>query len=112
MKVFLQGLLVGALFCVALLPARGQFINNPHFHSINAANLNLANYNNLPSVNTLKEAVTSGLRDNPTPSDYWLENASYMRLESLTLSYNLPKIKGIENMRLYVSGNNLFVILF
>lgn len=76
----------------------------------NNTNLNLANYNNLPSVNTLKEAVTSGLRDNPTPSDYWLENASYMRLESLTLSYSLPKIKGIENMRLYVSGNNLFVI--
>jgi len=76
----------------------------------NNTNLNLANYNNLPSVNTLKEAVTSGLRDNPTPSDYWLENASYLRLESLTLSYNLPTIKGIDNMRLYVSGNNLFVI--
>jgi len=72
--------------------------------------LNLANYNNLPSVNTLKIAVTSGLRDNPTPSDYWLENASFLRLQSLTLSYNFSKIKGINNMRLYVSGNNLFVI--
>ena len=76
----------------------------------NNTNLNLANYNNLPSVNTLKEAVTSGLKDNPTPSDYWLENASYMRLESMTLSYSLPKIKGIESLRLYLSGNNLFVI--
>lgn len=76
----------------------------------NNTNLNLANYNNLPSVNTLKEAVSSGLRDNPTPSDYWLENASYMRLESMTLSYNVPKIKGIEHLRLYLSGNNLFVI--
>ncbi|CAN5166582.1 TonB-dependent receptor [soil metagenome] len=76
----------------------------------NNTNLNLANYNNLPSVNTLKEAVTSGLRDNPTPSDYWLENASYLRLESLTLSYTLPAIKGIDNMRLYVSGNNLFIV--
>ena len=76
----------------------------------NNTNLNLANYNNLPSVNTLKDAVISGLRDNPTPSDYWLEKASYLRLESLTLSYNLPPIKGIENMRLYVSGNNLFVL--
>lgn len=76
----------------------------------NNTNLNLANYNNLPSVNTLKDAVISGLRDNPTPSDYWLEKASYLRLESLTLSYNVPAIKGIENMRLYVSGNNLFVL--
>ncbi|MEO6290079.1 MAG: TonB-dependent receptor, partial [Ginsengibacter sp.] len=76
----------------------------------NNTDLNLANYNNLPSVNTLKEAVSSGLRDNPTPSDYWLENASYLRMESLTLSYNFPEIKGIENMRLYLSGNNLFVL--
>lgn len=76
----------------------------------NNTNLNLANYNNLPSVNTLKEAVTSGLKDNPTPSDYWLEDASYARLESMTLSYNLPKLKGIENLRVYLSGNNLFVI--
>ncbi|MBX2925272.1 MAG: SusC/RagA family TonB-linked outer membrane protein [Chitinophagaceae bacterium] len=76
----------------------------------NNTNLNLANYNNLPSVNTLKEAVTSGLRDNPTPSDYWLENDSYMRLESLTLSYTFPNVKGIDNLRLYLSGNNLFVI--
>jgi TonB-dependent starch-binding outer membrane protein SusC len=76
----------------------------------NNTNLNLANYNNLPSVNALKEAVTSGLRNDPAPSDYWLENASYLRLESLTLSYNFPKIKGIENLRLYMAGNNLFVI--
>lgn len=76
----------------------------------NNTNLNLANYNNLPSVNTLKDAVTSGLRDNPTPSDYWLENASYLRLESMTLSYNLGALKGIDNMRLYITGNNLFVI--
>ena len=76
----------------------------------NNTNLNLANYNNLPSVNTLKEAVSSGLRDNPTPSDYWLEKASFLRMESMTLSYNVPKIKGIEGMRVYLSGNNLFVI--
>jgi iron complex outermembrane receptor protein len=28
----------------------------------------------------------------------------------MTLSYNLPKIKGVESIRAYVSGNNLFVI--
>ena len=31
-------------------------------------------------------------------------------MESMTLSYNVPKIKGIEGMRVYLSGNNLFVI--
>lgn len=76
----------------------------------NNTRLNLANYNSLPSVNVIKEAITSGLRDNPTPSDYWLENASYARLENLTLSYNFTKIKGIDNLRFYAAANNLFVI--
>ncbi len=76
----------------------------------NNTRLNLANYNSLPSVNVIKEAVTSGLRDNPTPSDYWLENASYARLENLTLSYNFTRIRAIDHLRFYAAANNLFVI--
>ena len=45
-------------------------------------------------------------------SDRWLEDASYLRVKDITLSYNLPKawtekihFKGI---RLYVSGLNLY----
>lgn len=72
--------------------------------------LNMANYQRFPGLNTLKEAFTNGLTDGPTTSDYWLEKASYLRLQSLTLSYTFPKIAGIENLRLYFAGNNLFII--
>jgi TonB-dependent starch-binding outer membrane protein SusC len=72
--------------------------------------LNLASYGRFPGLNVLKETFTNGLLDKPTTSDYWLEKASYLRLQGLTLGYTFPKIVGIENLRLYFSGNNLFII--
>jgi iron complex outermembrane receptor protein len=58
----------------------------------------------------LKESFTNGLTDAPTTSDYWLEKASYLRLQTATLTYTVPKIIGIENLHVYFSANNLFVI--
>ncbi len=72
--------------------------------------LNLASYPRFAGLNVLKEAFTNGLTDGPTTSDYWLEKASYLRLQSATISYTVPKFGPIERMRVYVSGNNLFVI--
>lgn len=45
-------------------------------------------------------------------SDRYLEDGSYIRLSSATLGYNfnIGKINWIKNLRLYVSGSNLFVI--
>lgn len=44
--------------------------------------------------------------------DRWLENASYLRVKDITVSYNLPqtltKKIGIANCRFYVSGLNLY----
>ena len=39
-----------------------------------------------------------------------VEDGSYLRFKNITLGYSLPKIKGIEKIRLYVSLNNLFTI--
>ncbi len=72
--------------------------------------LNMANYQRFPGLNTLKEAFTNGLKDGPTTSDYWLEKASYLRCQSMTIAYTFPKLAGIENLRFYISGNNLFTI--
>lgn len=45
-------------------------------------------------------------------SDIWRRNASYLRLKTLELGYTLPssvmKKIGIDNVRLYVNGYNLF----
>ena len=44
-------------------------------------------------------------------SDKWLENASYVRLENISISYNLPKsVAKIADFRFTVSGQNLFTI--
>ena len=44
----------------------------------------------------------------------WVEDASYIRLRSITLAYNLPASwlnrVGISNLRVYTSGTNLFTI--
>ena len=73
--------------------------------------LNMANYGRFPGLNSLKELFTDGLKDNPTTSDYWLEKASFLRCQNMTLSYTFPKFKNsIQSLRVYFTGNNLFII--
>ncbi|MEO7214667.1 TonB-dependent receptor [Mucilaginibacter sp.] len=44
-------------------------------------------------------------------SDRFLESGSYLRLDNATLGYTIrPNVKAIKNIRLYLSGNNIFVI--
>ncbi|HSB93821.1 MAG TPA: SusC/RagA family TonB-linked outer membrane protein, partial [Flavitalea sp.] len=78
----------------------------------NNTNLNLGNYSRIAAQhNMLSEAFYGPVKDgSPFPSDYFLENASYLRCENLTVSYNLNTIGKLENLRLYLTGNNLFVI--
>ena len=41
-------------------------------------------------------------------SDYWLQDASYIRLKNLTIGYTLPlKTKALEKVRVYFTGENL-----
>jgi len=68
------------------------------------------NYNRLPGNNVTKEALTNGIKEQQVASDLWLENASYLRLDNVTLSYNFRNIKGVNNLSIFLTGNNLFVI--
>jgi TonB-linked SusC/RagA family outer membrane protein len=43
-------------------------------------------------------------------SDRFVEDGSYLRCRNVTLGYTLPALKGVQQVRLYVSGNNLFTI--
>jgi len=65
----------------------------------------------LPSTNVTDEFLTLGITDDPTYSSYWIEDASFFRLQSVTLGYKFKAAKlGLNNLRLYVTGENLFVI--
>ena len=45
---------------------------------------------------------------------YWLEDNDYLRLKNMEIGYNIPrkslKVMGVEGLRVYVSGQNLFTI--
>jgi len=43
-------------------------------------------------------------------SNFFIENGSFTRLQNLSIGYTLPSVKHIRSARVYVSGQNLFVI--
>lgn len=54
---------------------------------------------------------SSGYQGGRLPvSDRFVEDGSFIRMKNITLGYTLPRIKGVSNIRLYISGNNLFTI--
>ncbi|MGG7661498.1 SusC/RagA family TonB-linked outer membrane protein [Dyadobacter sp. BHUBP1] len=53
----------------------------------------------------------SGFQGGRLPiSNYVVENGSYLRCKNITLGYTVPRFKGVQGIRLYVSANNLFTI--
>ncbi|RBL90322.1 hypothetical protein DF182_28055 [Chitinophaga flava] len=56
--------------------------------------------------------IANGLDNNKGVSSFWLKDASYLRLKTLEFGYALPKSilsgVGIEQLRFYFSGQNLF----
>lgn len=62
----------------------------------------------------LRSYVASGAinRELSVPSDRYLENIAYLRMKNLTIGYTLPQklVPAVENIRIYVSGQNLFTI--
>jgi len=46
--------------------------------------------------------------------DFWLQNASYLRMKDLQVGYTFPKsilsVLGVSKMRVYYSGQNLFTV--
>ncbi|RXG32271.1 SusC/RagA family TonB-linked outer membrane protein [Leeuwenhoekiella marinoflava] len=74
---------------------------------------NLAYLSNLPGRNVFQEAIDSGVtRDQPKQySSRWIEDASFLRLDNLSLGYNFNTENiFFSNARVYLTGQNLFVI--
>jgi iron complex outermembrane receptor protein len=74
--------------------------------------LNLETVTRLPGNNVTPKALTNGFTEQPQPTNYWLRDASYARLENLTLGYNFRQgfSPRIESLRLFAAANNLLVI--
>ena len=64
-----------------------------------------------PGNGLIPRANRGGGNSNNRPSDYQVEDASYLRLRNVTLAYNFPESAlgdKINNLRVYLSGTNLF----
>ena len=63
-------------------------------------------------ANAMKGDDLMLLRENSRVSSYYLENASFARLDNMSLGYtfNTKKIDWLDKARIYVAAQNLFVI--
>lgn len=68
-------------------------------------------YPNIPQESRPDAGDVSGLM-----SDFWLQNASFLRLKTLRLGYTLPtdilSRFGLSSMEVYVNANNLFTLAY
>lgn len=74
---------------------------------------NLGYKNNLPGKNALQSVISDGVSINQPKafSSRWLESGSFLRMDNATIGYTVPlKSANISNLRLFVTGQNLFVI--
>ncbi|MGN6195116.1 MAG: SusC/RagA family TonB-linked outer membrane protein [Ginsengibacter sp.] len=70
----------------------------------------LDNINRFGGNNGTVEASKNGITNPNQVSDHWLENASYLRMDNVNLSYTLKPVGVFQSIKLYIAANNLFVI--
>ncbi len=69
----------------------------------------------LPSLNALHDVLdesNKGLTDYPKISSYYLEDASFIKLDNVTIGYNfdVSKVNWLKKLRVYFTSNNLLTI--
>ena len=90
-------------------------------------NMGYLNYGGPISTRLAENAWRAGVTDagaprlltrtnviNNQPSDYWVENKSYLRLKNIQIGYTLPEsltsMLGVSRVRCYISAENLFTL--
>lgn len=78
---------------------------------LNFSKMSYATTQWLPGANVLYDALTIGLKDNPKYNSFYMEKASFARMENLNLAYTLrPDFLGINMLKFYVTAHNLFTL--
>lgn len=78
---------------------------------LNATNMVLSDPNRLPVNNATNSSLTNGIKSNAAYSSQWIEDASFLRLQNVTIGYNFnTKSIGIDKCRISLTGENLFVL--
>ncbi|SCY20972.1 SusC/RagA family TonB-linked outer membrane protein [Flavobacterium caeni] len=84
----------------------GMFGND----ALNATAMMLSDPNRMPSYNIPDAYYYNYGTTAPTYSSRWIEDASFFRLQTVSLGYTIPFKESKSKLRLYVLGQNLAVI--
>ena len=84
-------------------------------HVYNATEMFFDNPGNLPSLNALPSAIDwydQGRTSGSTIADIYVENASFLKLDYISISYdfNVKNINWLKKLSLFVSANNVLTI--
>jgi TonB-dependent starch-binding outer membrane protein SusC len=80
------------------------------FHLLNTRRIFFENRVMVPT-NIFKEGLDSPVIDDPQYSDYYVERGDYVKLDNLTLGYNIPVTgQTFQSLRVYASGQNLLTL--
>ncbi|HLO60686.1 MAG TPA: TonB-dependent receptor [Bacteroidales bacterium] len=78
--------------------------------SMNTGALGTMSYNSYQLNNLNKSYLKTGFRSRQYLSDYYVENASFMKMDNLTIGYNVGKIAKNFNLNLTGMIHNVFTI--
>ncbi|MFZ4707988.1 MAG: SusC/RagA family TonB-linked outer membrane protein, partial [Bacteroidales bacterium] len=105
LNVFFQGSQGNDIFNATRIDLEGMF------DSKNQSIVVLNRWKTPGQITDIPKVVGGGNIDNVHNSTRFIEDGSYLRLKSVTLSYkaieNNPKIKAIKKLSIYVTGQNL-----
>jgi iron complex outermembrane receptor protein len=88
-------------------------LRGAHGHQIyNARKATLSTLSGLGQRNMLVSAANTGIENITYTTDLWLEDGDYIRLENISLGYNVntANIKTFKSLRVSFIATNLFVI--
>ena len=108
LNLFVQGSYGNDIFNATRIDLEGMF------DSKNQSIVVLDRWTPTNTITDIPRAVGGGNVDNVRNSTRFIEDGSYVRLKSVTLSYkiidNNPKIKAIKKLSVYVTGENLLTL--
>ncbi|MFT3794037.1 SusC/RagA family TonB-linked outer membrane protein [Flavobacterium sp.] len=76
---------------------------------LNATNMMLSDSNRMPAYNIPDDYIYNDVKAAPKYSSYWIEDASFFRLQTVSVGYTIPFKENKSSLRIYALGQNLAV---
>jgi TonB-linked SusC/RagA family outer membrane protein len=85
---------------------RGQYGS----HGFNESYMDYTSLAKLGTYGVLADAAQLGIKSSSEPSTYWLQSTSFLKVQSVSLGYNVKIVDSryIDKLHIYVAGNNLY----